>query len=1370
MTIASVGLHRLVALIFITGPLVFAFPGVVSAQMVGPDDVVVWTAGASPTDVHGDWIRESDSTAAGGFALRNPDRGRARVSPALASPTNYFDMRFTAKRDTAYHLWVRLRADNDANPNDSVHAQFSDSVDGTGQPITRIGTTGSAEVILQNGPSGETAARWGWADNGWGNAGIPIYFAADGPHIIRIQQREDGAAVDQVVLSPVTFAVSAPGDSRSDSTLLPRISALGPAVWSETSVIHVASAAANRIFGTWQSISDATAAGSQALSNPDAGATGITPALSSPASYFESTFTADAGRPYHVWVRMRAAGNSTANDSVHVQFNDSVTSTLSSTARIGTSDSFEVILQDGSSAPGPSAWGWADNGYGVLGSHVYFASTGTHTIRVQQREDGAVIDQIAISPDAFLTDPPGWPRGDLTIYPTSESSPTNLPPAVALSAPADGATFTAPATITLSATASDPENRLSKVDFYNGSTLLATDTSAPYSFAWSSLPAGSYSLRAVATDADGGSAPSATATVTVTSPSSNQPPSVTLTAPANGATFTAPATMTLSATASDPENRLARVEFYNGSALLNSDSSAPYSFGWSSVAAGTYQLKAVAVDADGGSTSSATASVTVATGATPPPFPNGQQHQDIGAPAIAGSATYSNGTYTVAGAGVNIWDTEDEFHYVYQPMSGDFEIVARIASLQGSNAFSKAGVMVRESLADNARHAFAHVTLQAGYRMSFRTSSGGGSLAQACISGTAPGWVRLIRQGSSFQMHHSTNGTSWTSCATIQVSMASTVYVGLAVGNVDPTGRATAVFDNVRITPTTAGNQPPTVSLTAPANGATFTAPATITLSATASDPENRLSKVDFYNGSTLLATDTSAPYSFAWSSLPAGSYSLRAVATDADGGSASSATATVTVTSPSSNQPPSVTLTAPANGATFTAPATMTLSATASDPENRLARVEFYNGSALLNSDSSAPYSFGWSSVAAGTYQLKAVAVDADGGSTSSATASVTVATGATPPPFPNGQQHQDIGAPAIAGSATYSNGTYTVAGAGVNIWDTEDEFHYVYQPMSGDFEIVARIASLQGSNAFSKAGVMVRESLADDARHAFAHVTLQAGYRMSFRTSSGGGSLAQACISGTAPGWVRLIRQGSSFQMHHSTNGTSWTSCATIQVSMASTVYVGLAVGNVDPTGRATAVFDNVRITPTTAGNQPPTVSLTAPANGATFTAPATITLSATASDPENRLSKVDFYNGSTLLATDTSAPYSFAWSSLPAGSYSLRAVATDADGGSASSAPVTVTVNTTTTRSVGYTASVDHAIMTNYLLEVFPSTANPATATAMTSSDLGKPTPDSNNKIIVDRTTFLNNLTPGNYWITVASVNSAGKSRSAAISFTR
>ena len=97
----------------------------------------------------------------------------------------------------------------------------------------------------------------------------------------------------------------------------------------------------------------------------------------------------------------------------------------------------------------PCGWGWADGGWGTLGSDVYFTTTGTHTVRVQQREDGVVIDQIVISPDTFLTTPPGWRQNDQVILAESSlPSPVNQPPAVTLTAPASGATFTALATIT----------------------------------------------------------------------------------------------------------------------------------------------------------------------------------------------------------------------------------------------------------------------------------------------------------------------------------------------------------------------------------------------------------------------------------------------------------------------------------------------------------------------------------------------------------------------------------------------------------------------------------------------------------------------------------------------------------------------------------------------------------------------------------------------------------------------------------------------------------------------------------------------------------------------------------------------------------
>src|SRR5206468_2033537 len=121
-----------------------------------------------------------------------------------------------------------------------------------------------------------------------------------------------------------------------------------------------------------------------------------------------------------------------------------------------------------------------------------------------------------------------------------------------------------------------------------------------------------------------------------------------------------------------------------------------------------------------------------------------------------------------------------------------------------------------------------------------------------------------------------------------------------------------------------APNQPPTVSLTAPANGSTYTAPATVALSAAATDSDGTIQRVEFYSGGALLGTATAAPYSFTWSGVPAGAYTLKAIAYDNTGAQTSSPTVGITVKAP--NQPPAVSLTAPANGATYTAPATVAL------------------------------------------------------------------------------------------------------------------------------------------------------------------------------------------------------------------------------------------------------------------------------------------------------------------------------------------------------------------------------------------------------------------------------------------------------------
>jgi len=303
-------------------------------------------------------------------------------------------------------------------------------------------------------------------------------------------------------------------------------------------------------------------------------------------------------------------------------------------------------------------------------------------------------------------------------------------------------------------------------------------------------------------------------------------------------------------------------------------------------------------------------------------------------------------------------------------------------------------VMVRETLAPDAVMGMMFISASSGSAFHQRLSTGAARVSTTGTAVAAPYWVRLERRGTTLTASQSADGTAWTPIGTMTVS-ASTIYVGLAEASADAAQLATGVFDNVLVT-TPAVNQPPTVSLTSPANGATYTAPATVAISATASDADGTIAKVDFFAGTTLVGTDTTSPYSITWNNVGAGTYSLTAVATDNGGATSTSAAVSITVNGPP-NQAPAVSLTAPANGATFTAPASITVSASASDADGTISKVDFFAGTTLVGTDTTSPYSITWNNVGAGTYSLTAVATDNGGAMTTSAARTVTVN---APPP----------------------------------------------------------------------------------------------------------------------------------------------------------------------------------------------------------------------------------------------------------------------------------------------------------------------------------------------------------------------------------
>jgi phosphatidylserine/phosphatidylglycerophosphate/cardiolipin synthase-like enzyme/regulation of enolase protein 1 (concanavalin A-like superfamily) len=747
------------------------------------------------------------------------------------------------------------------------------------------------------------------------------------------------------------------------------------------------------------------------------------------------------------------------------------------------------------------------------------------------------------------------------------------------------------------------------------------------------------------------------------------PPTVSITSPVSGATYTAPAAVTITATASDSDGTVARVDFYAGNTLLGSSTTSPYSFTWNNVPAGTYSLTAVATDNANATTTSSPVSITVGGGAST--LPSGWANADVGATGANGSSSYSNGTFTVQGAGADVWGTADAFQYAYLPLSGDGSIQARVATISSQAAWVKAGVMIRGSLSAGSAQAFMLASYSKGMAFQRRTADGNTSVSTSGSTSTAPRWVKLTRAGNLITAYESPDGSNWTVVGSDSFTMPTNVLVGLAVSSHIQGTLATATFDNVT---TSATPNPPSVSITSPSSGATYTAPASIPITASASSTTSTISRVDFYNGGALIGSSSASPYGITWSNVAAGTYSLTAVATDASGVTGTSAAVSVTVTAPTNN-PPAVSITSPANNATFTAPATVTITANASDSDGTIAKVDFYAGTTHLGTVTSSPYSFTWSSVAAGTYSLTAVATDNGGASTTSSAVSITVNTGGGST-LPQGWSDSDVGNVGAAGSASYSNGTFTVRGSGADVWGTADAFNYAYLPLSGDGTIVARVATVSAEANWVKAGVMIRESLDPSAAQAFMLVSHAKGIAFQRRVADGNTSVSTSGSTATAPHWVKLVRAGNLITAYESNDGSTWTTVGSDTFTMATNALVGLAVSSHVAGTLSTATFDNVS-TSAASTNQPPTVSITSPANNATFTPLATIPISANAADSDGTVAQVAFYANSTLIGTSASAPYSVTWTNVPPGSYSLTAVATDNGGATTTSAAVPITV---------------------------------------------------------------------------------------------
>ena len=338
--------------------------------------------------------------------------------------------------------------------------------------------------------------------------------------------------------------------------------------------------------------------------------------------------------------------------------------------------------------------------------------------------------------------------------------------------------------------------------------------------------------------------------------------------------------------------------------------------------------------------------------------------------------------------------------------------------------------------------------------------------------------------------------------------------------------------------------------------------------------------------------------------------------------------TTTQSITLPSDNVSPQVAVTAPANNTSINTFSSVTITATASDADGTVAKVEFYANGTMLGEDASNPYAFTWANVPTGSYAIVAKAIDNKGAITSSVAVNITASNPCnlagtafgTSPAYQNGTSTFDK---VYDGSiATYFD--YSQAGggyAGLDLGTTKVITGVRYYPRSGNGSRMSG-GKFQGSNTANfSTGVVDLYTITDSPSDAWYEIAVS--NLTSFR-------------------YVRYLSPANGY------------------CNVAEVEFCGYVANS---------------------NNAAPSVSITSPVNNTAYTSPATVAITANATDTDGSIAKVEFYNGTTKLGEDYTSPFAYTWAGAASGTYNLTAQAMDNAGAVTTSAVVKIIVSTTT-----------------------------------------------------------------------------------------
>lgn len=467
----------------------------------------------------------------------------------------------------------------------------------------------------------------------------------------------------------------------------------------------------------------------------------------------------------------------------------------------------------------------------------------------------------------------------------------------------------------------------------------------------------------------------------------NQSPLATITSPLQNSGFTAPASISIEANATDADGSIQKVEFYQGSTLLGEDSSYPYTFVWASAPAGTYQLTAKAFDNRGSSVISSAVQVTVINPGDP-----------VTVSSVIATAMDDIEESSTGNLSNNVNSTDIELVYDVSTAAATQVVGLRFQNLNIPQNAVIANAYLQftcdEVSTDNCNLTISgEATDNSGAftTSAFNISTRAKTLAQ--VNWVPVGWTLIGEAGA--------NQRTPDLSSVIQEIVSRPGYISTGAISFIITGTGSRIAESYEGSPSQVaklvvsytleqGNRAPLVAISGPANGSVYDAPASLVLTASASDMDGSITKVEYFNGTSLVGIGQGPSYTFTWNDVPAGNYAITAKATDDLGASSISSAVNIQVNGP--NQPPLVVITSPAEAAQYTAAASVLINVNASDGDGSIARVDFYEGSSFIGSDSSSPFSFTWSNVPEGSYLLTAIATDDKGATAVSSPVNIVV------------------------------------------------------------------------------------------------------------------------------------------------------------------------------------------------------------------------------------------------------------------------------------------------------------------------------------------------------------------------------------------